>query len=83
MTLSPAEVEALRRLLCRLLPEEEALIVLARHRRSPPPGWEEIGLQLSIHPLRADRLYRKGLRALREQGRLLSGLLLEAPAQDR
>lgn len=83
MTLSPAGIDALRRLLISLLPEEEAAIVTLRHTEGEQMTWVQIGQQLGMHPLRADRLYRKALRRLRQPARLLTRLMLEAPTEDR
>jgi len=83
MILTAVEAGALRKLLHRLLSEEEAEAVYYRHLTTPVMPWEEIAGRMGRHPLRVDRLYRRALVRLRGEGRLLSALLLEAPACDR
>lgn len=83
MTLSAADAEHLRWVLHHLLPPSEAEVVFLRHAEHPAPPWREIGRRLQVSSLRASWLYRKGLSRLRRSGRLLSGLLLEAPGMDR
>ena len=83
MTLAADDADHLRWLLDQLLPAPEAAAIFFRHAEQPVPSWREVGRRLGVSSLKAHWIYRKGLKQLRLSGRLLSGLLLEAPGMDR